>query len=82
MHRQPIYDEAIHFTETWKGMEEAYHLGLCRSIGVSNFNSKQIAQVVLPVPTVALRCVRLRAVAPRAVASRLPQVLEMARPPS
>lgn len=31
-----------HYTETWAGMEECVGLGLARSIGISNFNHKQI----------------------------------------
>ncbi|KAL1122605.1 hypothetical protein AAG570_002935, partial [Ranatra chinensis] len=35
-----------HFTETWKSMEECVKLGLAKSIGVSNFNSKQIQEIL------------------------------------
>ncbi|XP_014287922.1 aldo-keto reductase family 1 member B1 [Halyomorpha halys] len=35
-----------YFTETWKGMEECVKLGLAKSIGVSNFNTKQIEDVL------------------------------------
>ncbi|CAH2235943.1 jg24488 [Pararge aegeria aegeria] len=38
-------DTAISYLETWKGMEEAVKLGLAKSIGVSNFNEKQIQEV-------------------------------------
>lgn len=41
----PVYDLELHFTETWKGMEQASRLGLSRNIGLSNFNSKQVDQV-------------------------------------
>lgn len=34
------------YLETWKGMEECKKQGLARSIGVSNFNSEQIARLV------------------------------------
>lgn len=34
------------YTQTWPGMEEAVALGLARSIGVSNFNSKQIDELM------------------------------------
>lgn len=34
------------FTETWVEMEKLVAKGLCRSIGVSNFNSKQLAEVL------------------------------------
>ena len=26
----PVYDLEVHFTSTWRGMEEAYRLGLCK----------------------------------------------------
>lgn len=34
------------YLETWRGMEECVRLGLARSIGVSNFNSEQIARLL------------------------------------
>lgn len=34
------------YLETWRGMEECVRQGLARSIGVSNFNSEQIARVL------------------------------------
>ncbi|KAJ8968127.1 hypothetical protein NQ314_000604 [Rhamnusium bicolor] len=34
------------YVETWKGMEECVKLGLTKSIGVSNFNSKQLQRVL------------------------------------
>ncbi|XP_045483552.1 aldo-keto reductase family 1 member B7-like [Harmonia axyridis] len=34
------------FTETWKGMEECVKLGLAKSIGLSNFNSKQVLRIL------------------------------------
>ena len=42
----PIYDNDLHFCETWRGMEEAVKLGLVRNIGVSNFNSKQLDELM------------------------------------
>lgn len=36
----------IDYLETWKGMEECVKLGLAKSIGVSNFNSKQIDRLL------------------------------------
>src|SRR6185437_13864178 len=36
----------ISVVETWKGMEDAYKLGLTKSIGVSNFNSEQLGRVL------------------------------------
>jgi len=34
------------FTDTWAEMEKLVAMGLCRSIGVSNFNSQQLTQVL------------------------------------
>ncbi|CAG4932193.1 unnamed protein product [Colias eurytheme] len=34
------------YLETWQGMEEAKKLGLAKSIGVSNFNSRQINRII------------------------------------
>ncbi|XP_054162256.1 1,5-anhydro-D-fructose reductase-like [Oppia nitens] len=39
-------DDDISVVETWKGMEDAYRLGLAKSIGVSNFNSEQLSRVL------------------------------------
>lgn len=39
------YDTETHFTETWSAMEECVTAGLVRSIGFSNFNSKQIDEL-------------------------------------
>uniref|UniRef100_A0A224XG42 Putative aldo/keto reductase family n=1 Tax=Panstrongylus lignarius TaxID=156445 RepID=A0A224XG42_9HEMI len=35
-----------HFTETWRGMEECVKEGLTKSIGLSNFNSRQIQEIL------------------------------------
>lgn len=35
-----------HYLDTWKAMEEATKLGLVRSIGISNFNHKQIQDLI------------------------------------
>ena len=40
------YDINISVVETWRGMEDAYKLGLAKSIGVSNFNSEQLTRVL------------------------------------
>ena len=42
----PVYDFELSFCETWRGMEEAHALGLAKSIGLSNFNSKQIDAIL------------------------------------
>ncbi|GJQ72881.1 hypothetical protein Trydic_g1529 [Trypoxylus dichotomus] len=34
------------YIDTWKGMEECVDLGLTKSIGLSNFNSKQVQRVL------------------------------------
>ncbi|XP_015112512.1 aldo-keto reductase family 1 member A1-A [Diachasma alloeum] len=34
------------YLETWRGMEECVRQGLARSIGLSNFNSQQIARIM------------------------------------
>lgn len=34
------------YTQTWSGMEEAVALRLAKNIGVSNFNSKQIDELL------------------------------------
>jgi len=36
----------VDYIDTWRGMEDCVRLGLTKSIGVSNFNSKQIDRVV------------------------------------
>uniref|UniRef100_A0A161MKH9 Aldose reductase-like protein n=1 Tax=Triatoma infestans TaxID=30076 RepID=A0A161MKH9_TRIIF len=35
-----------HYTETWRGMEECVKEGLTKSIGLSNFNSQQIQEIL------------------------------------
>lgn len=39
------YDEETPFTDTWAAMETLVKAGLVRSIGISNFNSKQVKAV-------------------------------------
>ena len=39
-------DMDISVVETWRGMEDAYKMGLVKSIGVSNFNSEQLTRVL------------------------------------
>ncbi|KAJ9593082.1 hypothetical protein L9F63_027677 [Diploptera punctata] len=40
-----IYSK-VDYVDTWKAMEECVKLGLTKSIGLSNFNSKQIQRVL------------------------------------
>jgi len=39
-------DGGVDYLDTWKGMEDVLKDGLVKSIGVSNFNSQQIARVL------------------------------------
>lgn len=39
------YDE-LDLESTWFGMEKCLEMGLCRSIGVSNFSSRKIQQLL------------------------------------
>ena len=40
------YDFSIHPTETWLAMERLVKIGLVRTIGLSNFNSEQITDIL------------------------------------
>lgn len=45
-------DGRVDFVETWQGMEDVLKDGLVKSIGVSNFNSEQIARLLKSSSTV------------------------------
>jgi len=42
----PIFDNETDLADTWKEMEKLVQLGLVKSIGVSNFNSKQLQHII------------------------------------
>ncbi|XP_052897158.1 dihydrodiol dehydrogenase 3-like [Anopheles moucheti] len=42
-----IVDDSINPTEAWLGLEKCYQEGICRSIGVSNFNEHQLNSLLL-----------------------------------
>ena len=44
--KQLKYDFDLHPTNTWIEMEKLVHKGLVKNIGVSNFNSQQIQDVL------------------------------------
>jgi len=41
-----IIDGKVDYVEAWQGMEDALKAGLVKSIGISNFNSKQIERLL------------------------------------
>lgn len=41
-----LCESDVDYLETWRGMEECVRQGLARSIGVSNYNSEQIARLL------------------------------------
>lgn len=38
--------EQLDMETTWTGMQKCFEMGLCRSIGVSNFSSKKIQDLL------------------------------------
>ena len=41
-----IMNSEVHYCDTWKAMEALVDQGLCRAIGLSNFNHKQVLDVI------------------------------------
>lgn len=41
-----IIESGVHFTETWKAMEELVEQGKCKSIGISNFSIEQTKEIL------------------------------------
>lgn len=40
--KEDEFEKDLGIEETWQGMERCLEMGLCKSIGVSNFSSKKI----------------------------------------
>jgi len=49
---QVLFDESISLVDVWKEFEEIKKKGMTKSIGVSNFNSQQIAELIAKSSTV------------------------------
>ena len=41
-----IFDEDIDLIDTWRALEQLADQGLVRAIGLSNYNSKQIGEII------------------------------------
>lgn len=44
--REDEFEAELEMEETWAGMERCLEMGLCRCIGVSNFSSKKILDLL------------------------------------
>lgn len=46
MYEVQYEDAGISYLDTWKAMEKCAKLGLAKSIGISNFNIKQVKDIL------------------------------------